>query len=95
MKELTAGMFARSLAGHDKGKLYIVTAADGEFVYLADGRLRLTTNPKRKKRKHVQPDFTIADIILERQSNRLPIREEDIRKAIKTKEVCKECQRQM
>ena len=67
MKELTAGMFARSLAGHDKGKLYIVTAVDGDVVYLADGKIRLTTNPKKKKRKHIQPDFTVSDTILERE----------------------------
>ena len=94
MKELTAGMFARSLAGHDKGKLYIVTAVDGDVVYLADCKIRLTTNPKKKKRKHIQPDFTVSDTILEREMHGLPLREEDIRKAIKTKEVSK-CQRQM
>ncbi len=38
MKQLEKGMFARSLAGHDKkGKLYIIIEADEEFVSVSDG----------------------------------------------------------
>lgn len=88
MKELTAGMFARSLAGHDKGKLYVITGVEGAFVYLADGRLRPTAKPKKKRRIHIQPDCTVSPILRERLDAGLPIREEDIRKAIKAKEVC-------
>lgn len=80
-------MFARSLAGHDKGKLYIITAVDGEIVYLADGKMRLTANPKKKKRRHIQPEFTISDIISENLASGQAILDEEIRKAIKTKEV--------
>ena len=80
-------MFARSLAGHDKGKLYIVTAVDGEFVYLAGGKIRPTTNPKKKKRRHIQPEFTIPEIISESLASGQVIQDEEIRKAIKTKEV--------
>lgn len=87
MRELTTGMFARSLAGHDRGKLYVVTETDRQFVYLADGKIRHTARPKRKKRKHIQPDYEIAECIAQRQADGLTIREEDIRKAIKTKEV--------
>ena len=34
MKQLVKGMYARSLAGHDKGKLYIIIEADEAYVYL-------------------------------------------------------------
>lgn len=87
MKELAAGMFARSLAGHDKGKLYIITAVDGNIVYLADGKTRLVSNPKKKKRRHIQPEFTISDIIRERLVSGQAVQDVEIRKAIKTKEV--------
>ena len=43
-----------SLAGRDRGKLFIVLDTEGEFVYLTDGRLRKTEKPKRKKCKHVR-----------------------------------------
>ena len=48
------GMFAISKAGHDKGKLYIIIKEDEEYVYLADGRLKPTDSPKKKKKKHIQ-----------------------------------------
>ena len=47
------GMFAISKAGHDKGKLYIIIKEDEEYVYLADGRLKPTDSPKKKKKKHI------------------------------------------
>ncbi len=50
-----AGTFVRSLAGHDKGRVYIIVREESESVYLADGRLREIQRPKRKNKKHVQP----------------------------------------
>lgn len=50
-------MFARSKAGHDKGKLYIIWKTEGEYVYLTDGRLRPMEKPKKKKLKHIQPIY--------------------------------------
>ena len=50
-----AGTFVRSLAGHDKGRVYIIVREESESVYLADGRLREIGRPKRKNKKHVQP----------------------------------------
>ena len=48
------GMLAKSKAGHDKGKIYIIYELDETYVYLVDGIIRKIENPKRKKRKHVQ-----------------------------------------
>ena len=50
-----AGTFVRSLAGHDKDRVYIIVREESESVYLADGRLREIQRPKRKNKKHVQP----------------------------------------
>ena len=52
--EMRMGMPARSLAGHDRNRLYIIIRADAEYVWLADGTRRTLENPKKKKRKHVQ-----------------------------------------
>ena len=43
-----------SRAGHDSGKLFMVTAVEGERVLLCDGRNRKLENPKRKSPKHVR-----------------------------------------
>ena len=41
MRPASAGMFARSLAGHDKGRLFVVVRVEEPYVYLADGKNRL------------------------------------------------------
>ena len=43
-----------SLAGHDRGKLFMVTAIAGERIFLADGRNRRLENPICKSPKHVR-----------------------------------------
>lgn len=48
------GWMAKSLAGHDKDKIYIIIEETKEYVWLCDGDLRKLENPKRKKNKHVQ-----------------------------------------
>ena len=40
MRAFVKGMLARSKAGHDTGKLFVVMQAEEEIVYLADGRCR-------------------------------------------------------
>ena len=42
----------RSLAGHDKGQLFLVVSAEDGYVYLADGKRRKAARPKRKSAKH-------------------------------------------
>ena len=54
MERCKAGMLARSKAGHDIGKVYVIIEVDDAYVYLADGSIRTLKNPKKKKRKHVQ-----------------------------------------
>lgn len=48
------GILAMSKAGHDKGALYVIIREEGEYVYVADGRIRTSDRPKKKNRKHVQ-----------------------------------------
>ena len=48
------GMLAVSKAGRDRGSLYVIIEEAGEYVYLADGRKRTISRPKRKNRKHIQ-----------------------------------------
>lgn len=45
---------AKSIAGHDKTEVYVVIREDGDAVYLANGKNRTVTSPKRKKLKHLQ-----------------------------------------
>lgn len=54
MNDNYTGMLARSAAGHDKGKIYVIIAADGAYVYLVDGKVKTLDKPKKKKQKHIQ-----------------------------------------
>lgn len=80
------GMFAVSLSGHDKGKMYVIIQEDGEYVYLADGNIRPMESPKKKKKKHVQLIKTGLDKQLAgRLQNAEVIYNEEIKYAIKVK----------
>ena len=63
MEGYSIGMMAKSLAGHDKGKVYLVSGADETYVYLVYGKCRTMDRPKRKKKKHVQIDYQIPEWI--------------------------------
>ncbi len=43
-----------SLAGHDEGKLFMVTGTAGEKLLLCDGKNRKMDAPKSKSPKHVR-----------------------------------------
>ena len=50
------GRLARSMAGRDRGRLFVVVSEqDEDFVMVCDGRLRTFDRPKKKRKKHLQP----------------------------------------
>lgn len=73
--EQLKGVFARSMAGHDKGMIYVIQEWDSDTVMLVNGKNRTMQNPKKKKRKHVQ--------IHGNQSVCTAKTDQEIRKAIK------------
>ena len=54
MDRWETGMLAKSLAGHDKDKVYVIVGLDEQYTYLADGERKTLQSPKKKKKKHVQ-----------------------------------------
>lgn len=48
------GMLAVSMAGHDRGSIYVVWKEEGDAVFLTDGELRPLSKPKKKNKKHIQ-----------------------------------------
>ena len=79
------GRFAISKAGHDKAQTYVITAVEGDFVYLCDGHLKTLDKPKKKRVKHIQ--FVNAQVsleLLERLESGACVRNEEIKYAIKT-----------
>lgn len=69
MKEYKSELLAISKAGHDKGTVYVVLAADDVYFWLTDGKRRLLENPKKKKQIHVQVIRHLSDeLLLQMQS---------------------------
>lgn len=52
--EYTVGQVVYSKSGHDKGKAFVITDVEGDFLYLVDGKSRTVDKPKKKRNKHVQ-----------------------------------------
>ena len=44
------GMLAKSLAGHDKGRIYVIINIEETQVYLANGETRTLDKLKKKKK---------------------------------------------
>ncbi len=44
----------RSLAGHDKGKLYLIIGEENGRLLLADGKSKTLAKPKLKSSKHLR-----------------------------------------
>jgi ribosomal protein L14E/L6E/L27E len=84
MGKAERGMMAWSLAGHDRGKLYVIVKADEEYAWLCDGRLRPLENPKKKKWKHIQVVKQIPEEL--KASDWKSMRNEEIKRSIKTVE---------
>ncbi|MDO4314028.1 MAG: KOW domain-containing RNA-binding protein [Eubacteriales bacterium] len=62
MERYRTGMLARSKAGHDAGRVYVIMDIDDAYVYLADGRIRTLENPKKKKIRHIQLINRVYDV---------------------------------
>lgn len=54
MEQYHAEMLAVSLAGHDKGRCYVVLGWEDGFFLLSDGKSKPLARPKKKNQKHVQ-----------------------------------------
>jgi len=83
MSEAFVGYFACSLAGHDKGHIYLIIKEEKEYVYLSDGVLRTISNPKKKNKKHVQINKKSNGMISSIICDNKPLVDGDIKKAIK------------
>ena len=47
------GTVVKSVAGHDKGKFYIVIESIGNTASVCDGKNKTLEKPKKKKHKHL------------------------------------------
>ncbi|MGL4736377.1 MAG: KOW domain-containing RNA-binding protein [Cellulosilyticaceae bacterium] len=76
------GQIVFSKCGRDKGRPFIVTSIETEYVHLVDGSLRPVEKPKLKKKKHIQKTNTIVDCIRTKIVEDGKVTDFDVRSAI-------------
>ena len=79
---LTKGNVVRSVAGHDKGDLFLILREEGDFVWLADGKRRKMETPKKKRRKHVVSAGIWTHPVAGRIKNGEPVLDSEVRRAL-------------
>ena len=84
MVRIETGMLARSKAGHDRNKLYIIRKSDAEYVWLADGIFKTVEKPKKKKKKHMQVVHRIPKPVQDALGSGEALQNENIKKAIES-----------
>lgn len=67
--DISRGSLIYSRAGRDKGMLFLVLRADGDYVYLTDGDTRKVLKPKKKKLKHINKTNTVLQLDFENISD--------------------------
>lgn len=81
--EYVIGQLVFSKSGHDKGRLFIIVDIEGEYLYLADGKVRKIEKPKKKKNKHVQKVNYVIEEVKEKIQEESTLNNAELRKAIK------------
>lgn len=71
-----------AVAGRDKGKFFVVTAQEDNFVYLCDGKIRKVGSPKKKKIKHVEFIGMKNDFLYDKLSSGGKITNKEVRYAL-------------
>lgn len=72
----------RSQRGHDSGGLFCVMDVDGSWLYLADGKRRRVSRPKRKSDKHVVLVGEWDHPTIEKVRVGQPVRDRELRAAL-------------
>lgn len=81
--DLRPGQVVISLAGRDRGRKMIVVRLEGDrWVWVADGDLRRSANPKRKNRRHVQPQDQVDAELARRLAEGRTVTDPEVRQAL-------------
>lgn len=71
--QIKQGSVVKSIAGHDSDRFYVVVKLEGDFAYIADGKVRKLESPKKKRLKHLRPTKTEIDLEKTATNNKLKI----------------------
>lgn len=82
MLDAHPGEFVYATAGRDAGKCFVVLAVENEFVFIADGKGRKVSTPKKKKNKHIKFTGKVDSFIENRLNSLNKVTNKEVRYAI-------------
>ena len=74
--------FVYAIAGRDKGKCFIVTAQEDNFLYLCNGKCRKVGSPKKKKIRHVEFTGIVNEFVLNKLETNGKVTNKEVRYAL-------------
>ncbi len=80
--DIDAGSLVYSIAGRDKGEVFAIMRLEGIYGYLADGKIRKTDAPKKKKLKHMKATGYTANALQDKIALGERPTNSEVRKAI-------------
>ena len=81
--DIGVGSVVLSKQGRDKGHYFLVTAASGNVVFLADGGMRKLAAPKKKNVKHVSNSGIKLEIIAQKLINEQKVFDSEVKSALR------------
>ncbi len=73
-----------SIAGRDRGGLFVVISVSDGFCYLCDGKRRKVERPKMKKTKHIKPAGGTAEALKNKIVNGECVTNAEIKRTIRS-----------
>ncbi len=61
--EYSVGQIVKAKAGRDKDGFFVITALDGAFAFIVNGKSRKVEKPKKKKLIHLAPTKTVVQSV--------------------------------
>ena len=80
--EIYPGAVVVSTAGRDKDRYFAVLSVQGEYVYIADGKVRKVDMPKKKKMKHLRVTAFFLEQIAEKLRTEQTVTNSMVRKSL-------------
>ena len=76
------GDIVLSVAGRDRGGLFVVVSCDGLYAYICDGDIHKIDKPKKKKIKHIRPANGNTEYIALKLEENSKVTNTELRRAI-------------
>lgn len=85
--EFDLARIVRSKAGRDKGKYFVILKSDTPYSFIANGKLRKSNSPKKKKNKHLQGGFGFSELVFNRIKSGGSVTDAELRRELEPFEV--------